>query len=111
VGPIEVVMVTVTVLVILVGLTTAVWSISFVGRYRGGWCSSGWRPRGLQVFFGAGDPNAPRVGLTEQLVRRLPAAAETPAGDFRDWPTIDAWSAEIARELLAQDVGAAFTGG
>jgi menaquinone-dependent protoporphyrinogen oxidase len=67
-------------------------------------------PRGLQVFFGAWDPNAPKVGLTEQLVRRLPAAAETPAGDFRDWPAIDVWSAEIARELLAHDVETA-TGG
>jgi menaquinone-dependent protoporphyrinogen oxidase len=67
-------------------------------------------PRGMQVFFGAWDPNAPKVGLTEQLVRRLPAATETPAGDFRDWPAIDAWSDEIARGLLAQDVGVA-TGG
>jgi menaquinone-dependent protoporphyrinogen oxidase len=64
-------------------------------------------PRGMQVFFGAWDPHAPLVGVTEQLVRRLPATAETPAGDFRDWPAIDVWSAEIARELLAQDVGAA----
>jgi menaquinone-dependent protoporphyrinogen oxidase len=64
-------------------------------------------PRGLQVFFGAWDPDTPKVGLTEQLVRRLPAAAETPAGDFRDWPAIDAWSADVARELLAQDVGTA----
>jgi menaquinone-dependent protoporphyrinogen oxidase len=67
-------------------------------------------PRGMAVFFGAWDPDAPRVGVTEQLVRRLPAAAETPAGDFRDWPAIDAWSAEIARVLLAQDLGVA-TGG
>jgi menaquinone-dependent protoporphyrinogen oxidase len=67
-------------------------------------------PRGLQVFFGAWDPNVPKVGVTEQLVRRLPAAADTPAGDFRDWAAIDAWSAEIARELLARDAGAA-TGG
>jgi menaquinone-dependent protoporphyrinogen oxidase len=67
-------------------------------------------PRGMQVFFGAWDPNAPKVGVIEQLVRRLPAAAETPAGDFRDWPAIDAWSAAIARELLAHAVGTA-TGG
>jgi menaquinone-dependent protoporphyrinogen oxidase len=68
------------------------------------------RPRDLQVFFGAWDAHAPKVGLTEQLVRRLPAADATPAGDFRDWPVIDAWSAEIARELLTRDVGAT-TGG
>jgi menaquinone-dependent protoporphyrinogen oxidase len=67
-------------------------------------------PRGMAVFFGAWDPGAPKVGITEQLVRRLPAAAQTPAGDFRDWPTIDAWSAEIARELLARDVAAAAWG-
>jgi hypothetical protein len=33
------------------------------------------------------------------LIRRLPTADSTPAGDLRDWPTIDAWAAEIAREL------------
>jgi menaquinone-dependent protoporphyrinogen oxidase len=67
-------------------------------------------PRGMQVFFGAWDPDAPRVGLTEQLVRRLPAAEATPAGDFRDWAAIDAWSAEIARELLERDVAASAGG-
>jgi menaquinone-dependent protoporphyrinogen oxidase len=56
-------------------------------------------PRDLQVFFGAWDPDAPRVGFTEQLVRRLPAAEATPAGDFRDWDAIDDWAASIAREL------------
>jgi menaquinone-dependent protoporphyrinogen oxidase len=59
------------------------------------------QPRGMRVFFGAWDPDAPRVGFVEQLVRRLPAADATPAGDFREWDAIDAWSAEIARELLA----------
>jgi menaquinone-dependent protoporphyrinogen oxidase len=63
------------------------------------------------VFFGAWDPEAPRVGLTEQLVRRLPAAEATPAGDFRDWPAIDAWSAQIARELLERGVAASPAGG
>lgn len=63
-------------------------------------------PRGVAVFFGAWNPDAPLVGLTEQLVRRLPAAATTPAGDFRDWATIDAWSEEIARELLDRGVAA-----
>jgi menaquinone-dependent protoporphyrinogen oxidase len=60
-------------------------------------------PRDMQVFFGAWDPDAPRIGLTEQLVRRLPAAEATPAGDFRDWAAIDAWSATIARELHDRD--------
>jgi menaquinone-dependent protoporphyrinogen oxidase len=67
-------------------------------------------PCGVQVFFGAWDPDAPRVGLTEQLVRRLPAAEATPAGDFRDWAAIDAWSAQIARELLQRGVAASAGG-
>jgi menaquinone-dependent protoporphyrinogen oxidase len=58
------------------------------------------RPRGERVFFGAWDPDAPPVGLGERFLRLMPAAKEaTPAGDFRDWPTIDAWTAEIARAL------------
>jgi menaquinone-dependent protoporphyrinogen oxidase len=56
-------------------------------------------PRGERVFFGAWDPAAPPVGVLERLIRHLPAYDGTPAGDFRDWPAIDAWSAEIAREL------------
>lgn len=58
------------------------------------------RPRGERVFFGAWDPDAPPVGLGERLLRRLPAArSATPAGDFRDWPAIDAWATEIAAAL------------
>lgn len=56
-------------------------------------------PRGEKVFFGAWDPDAPPAGLTEWLARRLPAHDATASGDFRDWPAIDAWTAEIAREL------------
>jgi menaquinone-dependent protoporphyrinogen oxidase len=63
-------------------------------------------PRGMQVFFGAWDPRAPRVGIIEQVVRRMPAAEATPAGDFRDWAVIDEWSATIARELLHGEVAA-----
>lgn len=57
------------------------------------------QPRDERVFFGAWDPDAPPVGLGERLVRRLPASPEIPAGDFRDWAAIDAWAADIAREL------------
>lgn len=58
------------------------------------------QPRGDQVFFGAYDPSAPPVGLGERLARRMPAAqAAIPVGDFRDWPAIDAWAAQIATEL------------
>jgi len=59
-------------------------------------------PRGEQVFFGAYDPDAPPAGLAERFVQHMPAArAAMPAGDFRDWPAIDAWAAQIATELRA----------
>jgi menaquinone-dependent protoporphyrinogen oxidase len=58
------------------------------------------RPRAERVFFGAWDPEAPPVGLAERLMHLAPAGKDAmPAGDFRDWPAIDAWAAEIAREL------------
>jgi menaquinone-dependent protoporphyrinogen oxidase len=57
-------------------------------------------PRGEQVFFGAYDPDAPPVGLGEWFVQHMPAArAALPADDFRDWPAIEAWAAQIAAEL------------
>ena len=59
-------------------------------------------PRGEGVFFGAYDPDAPAIGFGERFLRFMPASkAALPAGDFRDWPTIDAWAAEIAAELAA----------
>lgn len=59
-------------------------------------------PRGTRVFFGAWDPGAPTIGLGERLLRLMPASrAATPSGDFRDWPAIDAWAAEIAAEIGA----------
>lgn len=60
-------------------------------------------PRGERVFFGAWDPDAPPIGLGERLVRRIPSSPDIPAGDFRDWPAIDAWAADITRELLPAD--------
>jgi menaquinone-dependent protoporphyrinogen oxidase len=58
-------------------------------------------PRDERVFFGAWDPMAPGRSWGERLVRIMPARVldEMPAGDFRDWPAIDAWAAEIAGEL------------
>jgi menaquinone-dependent protoporphyrinogen oxidase len=61
------------------------------------------RPRAEMVFFGAWDPDAPPIGLGERMLRRMPASRNaTPAGDFRDWPAIDAWAVEIARSLQAR---------
>jgi len=60
------------------------------------------RPRGVRVFFGAWDPDRPPIGVGERFVRLMPASrAAMPAGDFRDWPAIDGWAAEIAAALGA----------
>jgi len=57
-------------------------------------------PRGERVFFGKYDPNAPPVGVTERVMRHLPAAGEaTPAGDFRDWAAVEDWAREITTAL------------
>jgi len=57
-------------------------------------------PRGEKVFFGALDPDAKPVGLAERFMSLMPAArAALPAGDFRDWPAIDAWADDIADDL------------
>jgi menaquinone-dependent protoporphyrinogen oxidase len=62
-------------------------------------------PRDEAVFFGAFDPDAKPIGLMERFgspFMRMPAVREAmPAGDFRDWPQIDAWAEGIARELEA----------
>ena len=67
------------------------------------------QPREERVFFGAYDPDAAPASLAERLMSRfmrlMPAARQAlPAGDFRDWPAIEAWAETIAREL--QPVGA-----
>ena len=63
-------------------------------------------PRGKRVFYGAYDPMQEPIGLAERIgdvfLKRMPAARDAiPAGDFRDWDTIDAWASKIARELTA----------
>jgi menaquinone-dependent protoporphyrinogen oxidase len=61
------------------------------------------RPRGTAVFFGAFDPEAEPIGAWERLgapFLRMPAVRKSmPAGDFRDWPAIEAWAGEIAEAL------------
>jgi menaquinone-dependent protoporphyrinogen oxidase len=39
--------------------------------------------------------------MAERFMHLMPASARNamPAGDFRDWPAIDAWAAEIAGAL------------
>jgi menaquinone-dependent protoporphyrinogen oxidase len=45
------------------------------------------------------------VFLAERLSRLLPVSKEVlPVGDFRDWPAIEGWAREIARELK-EDAG------
>jgi menaquinone-dependent protoporphyrinogen oxidase len=63
------------------------------------------KPVDERVFFGAYDPDAEPVGFIERLgarFTRIPAVREAlPAGDFRDWPQIEAWGEGIAHELQA----------
>ena len=65
------------------------------------------RPRGERIFFGAYDPDAPPIGLAEKLMKLVPASRQAlPAGDFRDWPEIEAFAEEIANELAPMPVAA-----
>lgn len=58
------------------------------------------RARGERVFFGAWDPDARPVTLTEHMFALMPSAkGSLPAGDFRDWAAIEAWASEIAASL------------
>ena len=57
-------------------------------------------PIGDKVFFGAYDPTARPIGLSERLIRTMPAARDgLPSGDYRDCPAIEAWAQEIAAAL------------
>jgi menaquinone-dependent protoporphyrinogen oxidase len=66
------------------------------------------RARDHRVFFGAYDRDVKPIGFGERFVKMMPAAREAlPAGDFRDWPEIDAWAVSIARELLSDQASRA----
>lgn len=61
--------------------------------------------RGTRVFFGRWDPSDPPMSFAERMLRFVPVPSEAmPVGDFRDWPAIEAWAREIARELSAKPV-------
>ena len=51
-------------------------------------------PREQRIFYGALDPS--RLSFAERV---LVKAVEAPKGDFRDWQAIEAWAANIARDL------------
>lgn len=56
------------------------------------------QPRDHHVFDGALHPK--RLSLAHRLVRLMPAGKGLlPEGDFRQWPEIEAWAADIARDL------------
>ena len=51
-------------------------------------------PRDQRIFFGALDPS--RLSFAERMMVK---AVRAPAGDFRNWPAIEAWAESIARDL------------
>jgi menaquinone-dependent protoporphyrinogen oxidase len=73
------------------------------------------RPKDERVFFGAFDPDAEPIGAVERLgslFTRMPAVRKAmPAGDFRDWPAIEAWADGIATELGQPAVAPVGAGG
>jgi menaquinone-dependent protoporphyrinogen oxidase len=61
-------------------------------------------PRDHQVFMGRYDPDDEAKNLPERFMksfmRVIPAMKDVlPAGDYREWPAIDAWAGKIASEL------------
>ena len=70
------------------------------GRKKVAALSAAIHPREHHVFLGAFNPADPPKAMSERLIRLLPAAKNIlPAGDFREWPAIEAWAREIAAEI------------
>jgi menaquinone-dependent protoporphyrinogen oxidase len=63
--------------------------------------------REFRVFFGAYERDRKPIGLAERFAARLPASwmDEVPYGDFRDWPEIEGWASDVARELRGVPAG------
>lgn len=57
------------------------------------------------VFAGASDPSTADQGKAGWLERQI-SKRFLPIGDFRDWPAIEAWAVEIARNLSPVAVAA-----
>jgi menaquinone-dependent protoporphyrinogen oxidase len=71
------------------------------GRKKIAALASAIQPRDHRVFLGAFDPKDPPKSMQERMVRMLPAVKQAlPAGDFREWPVIEAWARQIAEELI-----------
>jgi menaquinone-dependent protoporphyrinogen oxidase len=63
--------------------------------------------RAVRVFFGRWDPSDPPMSIAERLFRIVRISRDVlPIGDFRDWPAIEGWAHEIARELTPGAVAA-----
>jgi menaquinone-dependent protoporphyrinogen oxidase len=59
--------------------------------------------RGRHVFFGVYDPDLSSGTFLGRLSKIIPAVKDAlPAGDFRDWPEIEAWAHGIAAELIQE---------
>jgi len=72
------------------------------GRKRIDALSEAIHPREHRVFYGAFDRSQSPASMQERLVRLMPGSRQIlPTGDFRDWDAIEAWTREIAAQVVA----------